>query len=231
MQLLNSLLPLFLFSTLATAIPNRPAPHHIQDDQSSPAPYRRDPDYAGQMAFIAALQRAQALDPTNPAFQIQIDQATARRRDESVIVVIQAQIQALQQQLVGMTDPHAIAAIQTQMNQDTMNPAWSTAGWNSAQVAFMSQIQALQQQLVGMTDPHAIAAVQSQIAAIQTQMNQGVVGWNGFAGTTANQQRNAALLAQEQAIQSQLVGMTDVNAQEALIKQVAAIQAQVFAAV
>ncbi|KAJ3060958.1 hypothetical protein HDU98_003104, partial [Podochytrium sp. JEL0797] len=172
------------------------------------------------------------------AIQTQMNQATGNPAWfpadwNSGQVALMAQIQALQQQLVGMTDPHAIAAvqsqiaaIQTQMNQATVNPAWSAAGWNSGQVALMAQIQALQQQLVGMTDPHAIAAVQSQIAAIQTQMNQGVAGWNGFAGMTANQQRNAALPVQVQAIQDQLVGMTDVNAREALIRQVAAIQAQ-----
>ncbi|KAJ3061673.1 hypothetical protein HDU98_002405, partial [Podochytrium sp. JEL0797] len=206
---------------------------------------------SAQVAFTAQIQalEQQLVGMTDPhaiaavqnqiaAIQTQMNQATGNpvwsaAGWNSAQGAFTAQIQALQQQLVGMTDPNAIAAvqnqiaaIQTQMNQATGNPAWSAAGWNSAQGAFTAQIQALQQQLVGMTDPHAIAAVQNQIAAIQTQMNQGVAGWNGFAGMTANQQHNAALLAQMQAIQAQLVGMTDVNAQEALIRQVAAIQAQ-----
>ncbi|ORY36742.1 hypothetical protein BCR33DRAFT_855167 [Rhizoclosmatium globosum] len=130
--------------------------------------------------------------------------------------------------------------------------AWNGNGWNGNQQAFLAQIQALQQQLTATTDVNAQAAIQAQINAVTAQMNNQAAaasawnpywnngaqsGWNGVnawnvapnawnTGLTANQNHNAALTAQIQAMQQQMATMTDPNAQAAVNAQIAAVQAQ-----
>ncbi|KAJ3072378.1 hypothetical protein HDU98_003739 [Podochytrium sp. JEL0797] len=165
-----------------------------------------------------------------------------------------AQIQAIQQQMVGMTDPAAVAALQNQiMALQTQIGASGTApgmmpvgtmpggmvaynGWTPTQNALTSQMQALQQQMVGMTDPAQIAAMQNQIMALQTQigmsgmapgmmMPAGVMP-GGMAMPVA-QQQNAALMAQIQAMQQQMAMMgSNPAAQQAMMEQIAAVQHQ-----
>ncbi|KAJ3058338.1 hypothetical protein HDU98_005578 [Podochytrium sp. JEL0797] len=100
-----------------------------------------------------------------------------------------AQIQAMQQQMVGMTDPAAVAAMQNQimalqsqigasgMAPGMMMPAGVMPGGMAMPVAqqqnaaLMAQIQAMQQQMAMMgSNPAAQQAMAQQIAAVQQQM-------------------------------------------------------------